>query len=409
MCQSVQKIAKIISNINAKSYFCTQIDGRCYIKSVIFQSNHYIMRKYFFATLLLIPLLMASCGKKSAEEIFEEQKSGVVLVLNKFYYQVEMPTGNKLFFTGIDSNGNLQGFTSDEREAKQNAQMLNGTGFFVSDDGKFITNRHVAITDIDQAQLRANLATILRATLMQCAMSARQVLSKYNMLEAQKSQYMEYDFFGNIIAGDEGQLAQIVAEQNRLKKIYEQLSQTARTIQTTNLDAIKVSTVCNIGISYDGEKVKSPADFLVKNPCKILKVSDKENADLALLQLDSKTTPKDAYVFRFAGDGNKNYFNGKDSEAKLKIDQQLYMIGYNAGLALANTQKGISVQMTSGRITQTPDGERVTYSIPTVQGSSGSPVVNENGHVVAVNFAKLVGSDNFNFGIPLESIREFLK
>ena len=367
------------------------------------------MRKYFFATLLLIPLLMASCGKKSAEEIFEEQKSGVVLVLNKFYYQVEMPTGNKLFFTGIDSNGNLQGFTSDEREAKQNAQMLNGTGFFVSDDGKFITNRHVAITDIDQAQLKANLATILRATLMQCAMSARQVLSKYNMLEAQKSQYMEYDFFGNIIAGDEGQLAQIVAEQNRLKKIYEQLSQTARTIQTTNLDAIKVSTVCNIGISYDGEKVKSPADFLVKNPCKILKVSDKENADLALLQLDSKTTPKDAYVFRFAGDGNKNYFNGKDSEAKLKIDQQLYMIGYNAGLALANTQKGISVQMTSGRITQTPDGERVTYSIPTVQGSSGSPVVNENGHVVAVNFAKLVGSDNFNFGIPLESIREFLK
>ena len=187
MCQSVQKIAKIISNINAKSYFCTQIDGRCYIKSVIFQSNHYIMRKYFFVTLLLIPLLMASCGKKSAEEIFEEQKSGVVLVLNKFYYQVEMPTGNKLFFTGIDSNGNLQGFTSDEREAKQNAQMLNGTGFFVSDDGKFITNRHVAITDIDQAQLKANLATILRATLMQCAMSARQVLSKYNMLEAQKS------------------------------------------------------------------------------------------------------------------------------------------------------------------------------------------------------------------------------
>ena len=85
------------------------------------------------------------------------------------------------------------------------------------------------------------------------------------------------------------------------------------------------------------------------------------------------------------------------------------MIGYNAGLMLANTQKGISVQMTSGRVTQTPDGERLTYSIPTVQGSSGSPVIDENGHVVAVNFAKLVGSDNFNFGIPLDQIRDFLK
>ena len=106
------------------------------------------MRKYLFATLLLIPLLMASCGKKSAEEIFEEQKSGVVLVLNKFYYQVEMPTGNKLFFTGIDSNGNLQGFTSDEREAKQNAQMLNGTGFFVSDDADIAVDFLVVRPDI---------------------------------------------------------------------------------------------------------------------------------------------------------------------------------------------------------------------------------------------------------------------
>ncbi len=367
------------------------------------------MKKMLGFSLLLTLLLFASCGKRSAEEIFEEQKSGVVLVLNRFYYQVVMPGGKRLFFTGIDSNGNLRGFTSDEQEARRNAQMLNGTGFFVSDDGKFVTNRHVALTDIDQDQLRANLANILRATLMQCAVTARQVLSKYNMLEAQKAQFMEYDFFGNVIAGDEAQLSQIIAEQNRLKQVYEQLSETARGIQTTNLNNIQVSPVCEIGISYDGEKVNSPADFLVKNPCKIIKVSDKENADLALLQLDSKKTPKDAYVYQFAGKGNKAYFNGDDSEAKLKIDQQLYMIGYNAGLALASTQKGISVQMTSGRVTQTPDGERVTYSIPTVQGSSGSPIVDEKGNVVAVNFAKLAGSDNFNFGIPLEQIREFLK
>ena len=111
----------------------------------------------------------------------------------------------------------------------------------------------------------------------------------------------------------------------------------------------------------------------------------------------------------FAGEGNKKYFNGKSTEEKIKIDQQLYMIGYNAGLMLANTEKGISVQMTSGRVTQTPDGERITYSIPTVQGSSGSPVIDDKGNVVAVNFAKLMGSDNFNFGIPLEKIKEFLK
>ncbi len=359
--------------------------------------------------LVLVLLTAASCGKKSADEIFEEQKSGVVLVLNKFYYEVVMPGGQKLFFTGIDSNGNMQGFTTSEAEAKNHAQMLNGTGFFVSDDGKIMTNRHVAATEINSQQLRANLANIVRASFMQCAMTARQIKSKYNMLEAQKAQFMEYDFFGNIIAGDESQLRQIEAEQQRLLKMYDEVAASARYLQDTNLNNIKVNTVCNIGISYDGQKVTSPSDFLVKNPCQIVKVSEKENADLAILQLNTKKTPKGVYVFTFAGDGNKDYFNGKSSEAKIKIDQQLYMIGYNAGLMLANTQKGISVQMTSGRVTQTPDGERLTYSIPTVQGSSGSPVIDENGHVVAVNFAKLVGSDNFNFGIPLDQIREFLK
>ena len=359
--------------------------------------------------MLLAVVAMVSCGKKSPDEIFEEQKSGVVLVLNKFYYQIQMPGGQNLYFTGMDQNGNMMGFTTSEAEAKQNASMLNGTGFFVSDDGKFVTNRHVAATELNAQQLRANLAGIVRASLLQCAMTARQIKSKYNMLEAQKSQFMEYDFFGNIIAGDERQLALIVAEQRKLKALYEQVSETARYLQSANMSNIKVSTVCNIGISYDGERVKSPSDFLVKNPCQILKISEKEGTDLALLQLTSKKTPKGAYVFKFAGDGNDDYFDGHDKEAKIKIDQQLYMIGYNAGLMLANTQKGISAQMTSGRVTQTPDGDRLLYSIPTVQGSSGSPVIDTEGHVVAVNFAKLVGSDNFNFGIPLERIRDFLK
>ena len=64
--------------------------------------------------LFLITLIIIGCsGKKTPEEIFEEQKSGVVLVLNKFYYEVSMPSGQKLYFTGIDKDGYLEGFTAD--------------------------------------------------------------------------------------------------------------------------------------------------------------------------------------------------------------------------------------------------------------------------------------------------------
>ena len=85
------------------------------------------------------------------------------------------------------------------------------------------------------------------------------------------------------------------------------------------------------------------------------------------------------------------------------------MIGYNAGPTLASTKQGIQVQMTTGKVTQLPDGDRVLYSIPTVQGSSGSPVVDSKGRLVAVNFAKLIGSDNFNFGIPMNKVKAFLE
>ena len=52
-------------------------------------------------TAMAFTVLLASCGKKSADEIFEEQKSGVVLVLNKFYYKVEMPGGHQWQHLGI--------------------------------------------------------------------------------------------------------------------------------------------------------------------------------------------------------------------------------------------------------------------------------------------------------------------
>lgn len=85
------------------------------------------------------------------------------------------------------------------------------------------------------------------------------------------------------------------------------------------------------------------------------------------------------------------------------------MIGYNYGEYLAKTNSGIHVQFTSGTVTQEPDGNRIMYSMPSLQGSSGSPIVNEKGDVVAVHFAGSVGSDNFNFGIPFRRIQIFIK
>jgi V8-like Glu-specific endopeptidase len=48
------------------------------------------------------------------------------------------------------------------------------------------------------------------------------------------------------------------------------------------------------------------------------------------------------------------------------------------------------------------------YTIPTLAGSSGSPVLDEKGRLVSVNFAGVNQTQSFNYGIHPQKIREFL-
>ena len=53
-------------------------------------------------------------------------------------------------------------------------------------------------------------------------------------------------------------------------------------------------------------------------------------------------------------------------------------------------------------------GERIPYSvytIPTKGGSSGSPIVNEDGQLVGVTSGTLVGFENIAFSPPYEGVR----
>ena len=104
-----------------------------------------------------------------------------------------------------------------------------------------------------------------------------------------------------------------------------------------------------------------------------------------------------------------NIVGDHNEQKELTIDSRLYMIGYNGGINIGLTKQGLNAQFTSGKLTQLPDGSRLLYSIPTMQGSSGSPIIDAYGNFVGVNFAKFIGSDNFNFGIPAEKVRRFIE
>lgn len=375
------------------------------------------MKKTFL--FLFLSITFFGCdSKKSAEELFNNDASGVVVILNEFYYKIQIPNGETIYFTGIDNDGNLENFTLDINEIIKNRKMLTGTGFFIDKEGSILTNRHVAQPTIDKVQARQGFIGLVRSLKQLLHDQLVNMQSEYYNLDIQKSNCTYYDNYGNSYT-DQAKLSEIVQKQSELDSNFNESLQTYNNLDV-NIDpeALIITSVCEIGIAYNNTFVTNDKDFIEKNACVIARVSEKEDIDLALLQLKNKITPDKSYIFTTSEQNAKNksltnkltdFFSEKKDEEKLKINQQLYMIGYNAGLVLANTQKGINVQMTSGKLTQLPDGQRLLYSIPTLQGSSGSPVIDEYGNLVAVNFAKLSGTDNFNFGIPVDKIKDFMK
>lgn len=83
------------------------------------------------------------------------------------------------------------------------------------------------------------------------------------------------------------------------------------------------------------------------------------------------------------------------------------MTSFNLGPTLALTKEGIKSQFNSGSISQRTS-ERLMYSIPALPGSSGSPVVNLQGQLVAINFAGLNGTQSFNYGIRVKYLQKLM-
>ena len=165
----------------------------------------------------------------------------------------------------------------------------------------------------------------------------------------------------------------------------------------------KIRIDAQIGVALNGNKISSNKDFE-----KVTVIKDVPNYDLGIIAPFGITS----YVFSNSDENYKNRYVFKipneTNNSKSNEELKLYMIGFNRGPNLALTNEGIKAQITQGNISQNTDSIKIMYSIPALQGSSGSPVVNQYGELVAVNFAGISTTQGFNYGIKAERLKEIL-
>jgi S1-C subfamily serine protease len=332
------------------------------------------MKKKVILCLLALMALVSGCKKAmNPEEIYNKCAPGVVLIYNEFYYSITLPDGDQIYFTGVDRNGDLTGLTFKEEEAKANRSGCTGTGFFITTDGQIMTNRHVASPQIDRDDVKAFLKGLKKS------------MKNYykEKMDAMRTQFYQYE-------GQPG-------VQQKIAQAYEDYSKALENTDDMDMNDADIETHTSLRIVYNDSHVVNEKDL---DPCSTVAVSDVESIDLAIIQLDSHETPADAYVFPLRDEAD-----GDD----ITLDQKLYIIGFNKGFSVAKTTQGYRSQIYSGNVTQKSDGEDILYSIASLPGSSGSPVIDEYGNVVAVHYAGMSTTQNFNYGIPLKKVRQFLK
>jgi hypothetical protein len=340
--------------------------------------------KFIFVSFFLIAI--ASCTRV---DVYEKYKKSVVMLYNEYLFRLKI-NNETIYFTYNKTDNKIAEWTENEAEAKQHAMAVFGTGFFCDADGKIATNKHVVYDWFNKDE--SSVRQIVREWMAQKNLESGLMRDSAN---SNLNAWSGYYYGGRAQTQEETDNAKIqlgywkdtVAKYDQSEKYWEGM---LSAMPDAKFD---VETIF-LGYAMDGSYATKASDF---KECQILKVSDVDDIDLAIIQTTDRKVPAEIGGYFNLHDIDDNY--------QLKVGEPVSLIGYNYGPEIASTKQGLKIQQNPGSISQESDGTKILYSVPVLPGSSGSPVFNKDGNLVAINFEGIANTQSFNYGILAKHLK----
>ena len=375
--------------------------------------------------------MVACTSKKNSytqEQLYEQTSSGVVLIQNTYYYKITL-SNNGFYSTNYVfsklQDGELKNIShtisNNFNEVNDTIKSTTfGTGFIISPRGTIVTNSHVINPTTNKNLIYQALIRYLKEQIDYCNQQLEETRNRLEIFEREIRDNKKLDSQGYAMM-----MEGIQSSRKWIDTFTQYRNNRIRDLSLSNFD---VELCSEIKIAYNGSHITSSNDLI---DCFVVK--DVPNYDLGIIQIADGSNfwnvcklgeaPKWSYEQMEVGWSNihnagtiswftipqdKYIFNLYNNETHNDEEIKLYMIGFNQGPTLALTNNGIKAKITQGYISQNTDNIKIMYSIPALQGSSGSPVVNQYGELVAINFAGINGTQGFNYGIRVERLREIV-
>lgn len=331
-------------------------------------------------TLVAILLIVGGCilyqnfYKWPTEKIYKTYSPAVCMVWEQYAYRVSFDVPDKEIVNycyeilGLDEKTNIMVNAKDSTLQLSGSEIYTGTGFFISEDGKIVTNLHIVKPWLSEEH----------------KFEQQKIEQRVHLILMRKAQELERN------------------------SIYynDQSSALEATILKTAIPKIKVTGITlSLGIISNG----LPFSEENLHECVMYKTPDDPQKDVAVIQVATHTLPT----------GVKQYVDLKRFQAKSNATQQgtgIHVIGFpiSTFMALVNTSGEAEViqnQIQSGEITQDRGDIEFGHNVATYGGASGSPVFNSYGQLVGVHHSGLsqAGVHGFSQAIKIQYVLDLLK